>query len=86
MLTTSIVPNVWDIVGAVVGLVDARKTSEGLVTERLDRGDAAGGTAASHGEGIGAEIKAQGPNVEGRDVQDGGWEVEGGAIVRGENG
>lgn len=84
MLTTPIVPNVRDVVGAVVGLIDARKTSEGRVAKSLD--DGVKRTTASRGEGIGAEESAQGPDVEGRDVQGGGWEVECGAIVQGENG
>lgn len=86
MLTTPIVPNVRDVVGAVVRLIDARKTSEGRVAESLGRDDGVERTATSRGEGIGTEESAQGPDVEGRDVQDGGWEVECGAIVQGENG
>jgi len=54
-----IVPDVRDVVGAVVGLVDARETSEGRVAESLGSGDVAIGAAARHDEGIG----------EGKDVQ-----------------
>lgn len=58
-------------------MVDARETSKGRVAETLGSGNVAVGAAARHEEER---------DVEGRDVQDGGCEVEYGAIVRGENG
>jgi len=80
-----IVPDVRDVVGAVVGLVDAREMSEGRVAESLGSGDVAGGTAARLEEiGVGEDVHVR--HVEGRNVQDGGCEVEYGAVVRGENG
>ena len=86
MLTTPIVPNVRDVVSAVVGLIGARKTSEGRIAESLERGSDVEGTAGNLGEGPGAGESAQGPDVEGRDVQDGGWDVERDTIVQVENG
>lgn len=58
-------------------MVDARETSEGRVVESLGSGNVAVGAAARHEEGR---------DVEGGDVQDGGCEIEYGAIARGENG
>jgi hypothetical protein len=92
-----IVPDVRDVVGAVVGLVDARETSEGRVAEGLGGDVAVGavvgvavgdavGAGVRRDERIGAGEEAYVWDVEGGDVQDGGCEVEYGAIVRGESG
>ena len=51
-MTAPIVPDVRDVVGAVVGLVDARKTSEGRVAESIDSDDVAVVAAVRYDEEI----------------------------------